>query len=293
MSATFYILAVLGALLVPIFAEEETKKAPAFNITTTPGSVFKSLESVNMTGSVNVSSETVDDNTTTTEISTINISNTPIPPEEDVLVPGPNTNPTITKKTTTTRSTTASKDSHTQTSNKPVYIIVLLVVILSIAIIGIIFFCVKGNRRRFSVDIHGKNEDAEIPLASVEPEMCDSSPKDMKTFTAVEESSPTDTVEKTEGEKADQQVKEQSAESQTTKAPAEKLADLTFVDINDGDPTASTKTSVETLNDVLNENNSNNNAVLRWAEAENAMTKEEISYRTYRNGGKRGKVCRN
>ncbi|MCI4376069.1 hypothetical protein PGIGA_G00183920, partial [Pangasianodon gigas] len=141
-----------------------------------------------------------------------------------------------------------------------VYIVVLLVVILSVAVIGIIFFCVKSNRRRFSVDIHAKNEDAEIPLASVEPEICDSSPKDMKTFTAVEYS-PTDTVEKTEEGKADQQVKEQSAESQTTEAPAEKQAGPTFLDVNDGDPTASTKTSVETLNDVLNENNSNNNAV--------------------------------
>lgn len=57
---------------------------------------------------------------------------------------------------------------------------------------------------------------------------------------------------------ADQQDKESPLK--TTEAPAEKLADPTDVDVNDGDPTASTKTSVETLNDVLNDNNSNNNA---------------------------------
>ncbi|KAB5581388.1 hypothetical protein PHYPO_G00175070 [Pangasianodon hypophthalmus] len=277
MSATFYILTVLGALLVPTFAKEGPGKAPTLNITTTLGAVLQNQETDNTTGSMNVSSETVDDGTTTTENSTINISNTPTPPEEgntprdkpfetttkkkkDMLTPGPTANPTTKKKSTTTKSTTASTDSHTQPS-RSVYIVVLLVVILSVAVIGIIFFCVKSNRRRFSVDIHAKNEDAEIPLASVEPEMCDSSPKDMKTFTAVEGSSPTDTVEKTEEGKADQQVKERSAESQTTEAPVEKLAGPTFLDVNDGDPTASTKTSVETLNDVLNENNSNNNAV--------------------------------
>lgn len=57
---------------------------------------------------------------------------------------------------------------------------------------------------------------------------------------------------------ADQQVKESPDKSQTTEAPADKPVCPTDVDVNDGDPTASTKTSVETLNDVLNENNSNN-----------------------------------
>lgn len=59
---------------------------------------------------------------------------------------------------------------------------------------------------------------------------------------------------------ADQQVKESPAKSQSTEDPDEKSAELTVVDSHDGDPTASNKTSVETLNDVLNENNSNNNA---------------------------------
>lgn len=59
---------------------------------------------------------------------------------------------------------------------------------------------------------------------------------------------------------ANQQVKESPAETQTTESPAEKPAESTEVDVIDGDPTASTQTSVETLNDVLNENNSNNNA---------------------------------
>lgn len=58
---------------------------------------------------------------------------------------------------------------------------------------------------------------------------------------------------------ADQQVKESPAETQTSEAPAENPAGPPDEDVNDGDPMASTKTSVETLNDVLNENNSNNN----------------------------------
>lgn len=59
---------------------------------------------------------------------------------------------------------------------------------------------------------------------------------------------------------ADQQVKESPDESQSTEAPAEKLAEPTFLDAPDEDPAASNQTSVETLNDLLNENNSNNNA---------------------------------
>ncbi|TSK22476.1 hypothetical protein Baya_1834 [Bagarius yarrelli] len=126
--------------------------------------------------------------------------------------------------------------SGTQMPPVEVYVIVLILVIVGVAVIGIIFFCVKSNRKRFSVDVHAKHEDAQIPLASVEPEMCDRS------------QAPTD---------GDQQLTESPAKSQTSESPAEKKSVPNIVD--DADPTASTKTSVETLNDVLNENNSNNN----------------------------------
>ncbi|KAK3573150.1 hypothetical protein QTP86_014105, partial [Hemibagrus guttatus] len=74
---------------------------------------------------------------------------------------------------------------------------------------------------------------------------------------------------------ADQEVKESPEKSS---APAEKPSEPLVVD--DVDPTASNKTSVETLNDVLNENNSNNNA-----------DEVGMSYRTYKR--KTRKICKN
>ncbi|XP_053478047.1 uncharacterized protein si:dkey-27h10.2 [Ictalurus furcatus] len=282
MSATFCILTVVGTLLVPTFAENKTSDNLAENITTTQISVFMSKKPVDMTSSMNVSNGT-EGNTATAQNAPINNSTTPMTPNEgntrtvspeldpttkkiNVPTPGPKPKSTTKKDHTITTSTKTPSGDEVKTDSSSVYIIVLIVIILVIAVIGIMCFCFKNNRRRFSVDIHAKNEDAQIPLAEVEPEMNESSLKGMKTFISFEgeESSPTDTVDKTEGEKApteaNQQVKESPAESQTTEAPAEKPAGLAVVDLND-DPTASNKTSVETLNDVLNENNSNNNAV--------------------------------
>ncbi|KAF4090728.1 hypothetical protein AMELA_G00055210 [Ameiurus melas] len=282
MCATFYILAVMGALLVPTFAKNGDSTALAENITISHISTFMSTKPVDSTNSMNVSNgaDADEGNTTTAQNSPINNSTTPMPPKEanttmvlpdldattkkmNVPTPGPNPKPTTKKEhTITPRPKTTS-----ETPSTSVYIIILIIIVLVIAVIGIMCFCFKNNHRRFSVDIHAKNEDAQIPLAEVEPETCESSLKGMKTFISFEEeeSSPTDTVDKTEGEKAptkaDQQVKQSPAESQTTEAPAEKPAGLTVVDLND-DPTASNKTSVETLNDVLNENNSNNNAAV-------------------------------
>ncbi|KAF7710101.1 protein let-653 [Silurus meridionalis] len=180
---------------------------------------------------------------------------------EGAITTGPG--PTTTKKSTTsstTKSTTAPA-RHDGNASNPVYVVVLILVILVIAVVAIIFFCVKANRRRFSVDIHCKNEDAQIPLAAVETEVCDASLTDMKTFMNDKETSPPpDSKEEGALPEADQQVKESPAETQTSEAPAEKPAEPNIVDETDGDPAASTKTSVETLNDVLNENNNNNNA---------------------------------
>ncbi|XP_053535865.1 uncharacterized protein si:dkey-27h10.2 isoform X2 [Ictalurus punctatus] len=282
MSATFCILTVVGTLLVPTFAENETLNALAENVTTTNISAVMSKKPDDMTSSMNVSNGT-EGNTATAQNAPINNSTTPmttneantsmVSPELDattkkmkVSTPGPKPIPSTKKDRTVTTSTKTPSGDGVKTDSPSVYIIVLIVIILVIAVIGIMCFCFKNNHRRFSVDIHAKNEDAQIPLAEVEPEMNESSLKGMKTFISFEgeQSSPTDTVDKTEGEKApteaDQQVKESPAESQTTEPPAEKPTELAVVDLND-DPTASNKTSVETLNDVLNENNSNNNAV--------------------------------
>lgn len=46
--------------------------------------------------------------------------------------------------------------------------------------------------------------------------------------------------------------------TQATVIPKDKTAELTVVDMTDGEATISTKTSMESLDDVLNENNSNN-----------------------------------
>ncbi|XP_060729099.1 uncharacterized protein si:dkey-27h10.2 [Tachysurus vachellii] len=185
---------------------------------------------------------------------------TQVPPTKEYPSNNPSDVDITTKKTgdvnRTTMKSTTTKEPNEESPRSSVYIFVLLFVILAVAVLGIIFFCVKSNRKRFSVDIHDKHEDAQIPLASVEQEMCESSSKgaDMKTFTT-EESSPTDNIEETEEQKAptegDKQTKESPAQSE---APAEKPAGSTIED-----DAASNKTSMETLDDVLNENNSNNN----------------------------------
>ncbi|KAL0203522.1 hypothetical protein M9458_001540, partial [Cirrhinus mrigala] len=46
--------------------------------------------------------------------------------------------------------------------------------------------------------------------------------------------------------------------TQATVNPKDKMDGLTIVDLTDGEPTISTKTSMESLDDNLNENNSNN-----------------------------------
>ncbi|KAG7333733.1 hypothetical protein KOW79_002140 [Hemibagrus wyckioides] len=285
MNATFYVLTILGALLMPLLAQELNTTA---NITTN-GDLNKSNANNTHSEAVSQGPKANDVNLTSSE-STV-ISSTQMAAEEGTRKPsnvsttlkttkgvtspaverittkvtpsssGGNGNNNITVKSTTTKKTTS--DHSKKTNNGAVYVFVLVILILIVVIFGIIYFCVKRQRKRFTADITGKHEDAQIPLASVEPEICDSSSKgaDLKTFmkTNSEESPPTDTTEKTEEQKAlseaDQEVKESPDKSE---APDEKPSEPL---VDDADPAASTQTSVETLNDVLNENNSNNNAV--------------------------------
>ncbi|KAK3554508.1 hypothetical protein QTP70_024411 [Hemibagrus guttatus] len=243
MRATFYVLTILGALLVAVLAQETLNTTAN---TTTPGDLNTSTVNITHSEGVSNGSKANDDNMPTSESATI--SSTQMTTEKDgnqnvttsparkstmtkMTPPSKDGNENVSKPEITTKSTTTKK-----TPPSKVYIFVLVAMILIFVIFAIIYFYFKVHRKRFTVNITSKHEDAQIPLASVEPEMCDSSPKALT--------------------EADQEVKESPEKSS---APAEKPSEPLVVD--DVDPTASNKTSVETLNDVLNENNSNNNAV--------------------------------
>lgn len=62
----------------------------------------------------------------------------------------------------------------------------------------------------------------------------------------------------TESVDVKQENQQNLSSTQATVIPKDKTAELTVVDMTDGEPTISTKTSMESLDDVLNENNSNN-----------------------------------
>lgn len=110
-----------------------------------------------------------------------------------------------------------------------------------------------------------------------------SASKDMETFTATEPSGtaesspPAEAVEKKEEEKAPaaaaeapQPEKESSAESQATVPLVKKPEEMTVVDLNDEEQAISNKTSVETLEETPNENNSNNRAHAHGGHMKNA-----------------------
>ncbi|XP_026887226.2 uncharacterized protein si:dkey-27h10.2 isoform X3 [Electrophorus electricus] len=164
----------------------------------------------------------------------------------------------------TTHSTTQSAEIHE--SYKLTYIIIFVLLMMCLAA-AITCYTVQRNQRRFSLDLQGKNTDAQIPLSDVEPEVFESHPpKDMQTFAAVEASS-TGGLEMPGGEKglseACQQVKDSPAEVSDTGARLTGEGELTIVDLNDKDTTISTKTSMESLDEPLNDNNSNNKAQAR------------------------------
>ncbi|KAG9275690.1 hypothetical protein AMEX_G10239 [Astyanax mexicanus] len=196
----------------------------------------------------------------------------------DKQTPGPKKPPTESPTTppkVKTTQTTPNKHKGMQSMILFSYIIIILVIILCIT--GAIGFCCYQNKSRtFSLDRSSKSEDAHIPLSTVEPEVFEASAsKDMETFTAtetsgtVESSPPAEAVEKKEEEKAapaaeaPQPEKESSAESQATVPLVEKPEELTVVDLNDEEQAISNKTSIETLEETPNENNSNNRAQAR------------------------------
>ncbi|XP_051749816.1 uncharacterized protein si:dkey-27h10.2 isoform X3 [Ctenopharyngodon idella] len=165
----------------------------------------------------------------------------------------------------------ATPHIHTQTkgkSNGITYIIILIIVVVCISGV-VVYCCLQKKSRRYSVDLHPKQEDAHIPLSTVDAEVFDTtSEKDIQTFTPAESTEPlkdpgpAKETEKPEGGKESVDVKQENQQNlsstQATVIPKDKTAELTVVDMTDGEPTISTKTSMESLDDALNDNNSNN-----------------------------------
>lgn len=65
----------------------------------------------------------------------------------------------------------------------------------------------------------------------------------------------------TESADVKQENQQNLSSTKVTENPKDKMEGLTVVDLTDGEPTISTKTSMESLDDVLDENNSNNTRV--------------------------------
>ncbi|XP_050971579.1 uncharacterized protein si:dkey-27h10.2 isoform X2 [Labeo rohita] len=170
--------------------------------------------------------------------------------------------------TSTASKATTTNGKATSTESGATYIIILVIVMLCLAGVAV-YFCCQKKSRKYSVDLHPKQEDAQIPLSTVDVEVFDTtSVKDMQTSTQVESTgtfkdpAPVQDAEKPEGEKESADVQQENQQNvsstQATVNPKDKMDGLTVVDLTDGEPTISTKTSMESLDDTLNENNSNN-----------------------------------
>ncbi|XP_055061107.2 uncharacterized protein [Misgurnus anguillicaudatus] len=149
------------------------------------------------------------------------------------------------------------------------YIIILVIII--VCMIGVtIYCCFQKNTRRYSMDLHPKQEDAQVPLSAIDPEVFDStSVKDMQTFSPVESSiplkapEPVKDAEKPVEGKETTEVKQEQSDTQAIVISEDKAVELTIVDLTDEAVAVSNKTSMESLDEPLNENknNSNNNNI--------------------------------
>lgn len=174
----------------------------------------------------------------------------------------------IKSTTSKTITTTATPAKERVKGHGATYIIILIIVVVCISGV-LIYCCLQKKSRKYSVDLHPKQEDAQIPLSTVDVEVFDTtSVKDMQTFTPVESTEPLKNLEpvkeaeKPEGGKESVDVKQENQQdlsrTQAKVIPKDKTEEMTVVDISDVEPTISTKTSMESLDDALNENNSNN-----------------------------------
>nr|XP_021329590.1 uncharacterized protein si:dkey-27h10.2 isoform X1 [Danio rerio] len=187
-------------------------------------------------------------------------------------VPQVSTNATIqtttrTRTSITTCTTTTTKAPEPK-KHGPAYIIILVIAVLCITGV-VVFCCLQKNSRKYSVDLHPKKEDAQIPLSTVDAEVFDTtSEKDLQTFAPVEPVKDPDIgkeAEKPEEGKEIPDVKQENQQNlstpEATVIPNDKKDELTVVDLTDAEPAISTKTSMESLDDTLNENNSNNTRI--------------------------------
>ncbi|XP_016402032.1 uncharacterized protein LOC107734559 [Sinocyclocheilus rhinocerous] len=272
---------LIGALFVFAVENEATTMISSTEITTAPVSMF-----IDNTTLINKTSEGFLDNFTTPN-STVALSNTtdgnttsesPTPPpsehpqtknyttdkplKKDSQSSTKNMIKSTAGKTTTTRAEKPGKN------HGPTYIIILIIVVLCLSG-AVVYCCLQKNSRKYSVDLHPKQEDAQIPLSTVDVEVFDTtSVKDIQTFTPVESTeplkdpAPVKEAEKPEGGKESADVKQENqpnvSSTQATVNTKDKMDGLTAVDLTDRELTISTKTSMESLDDALNENNSNN-----------------------------------
>ncbi|XP_051983135.1 uncharacterized protein LOC127644147 isoform X2 [Xyrauchen texanus] len=218
----------------------------------------------NLTYSININS-TVPLQNTTAQITTsaeVSGSSTPPPPSEHpqtsndtkVKVQSTITTSKIAKTTTTSKTpATTTKAPESIKSYVSAYIIITIIIVL--CIIGIIVYCCLHKNTR---------EEAQIPLSTVDLEVSDStSVKDMKTFSAVEssllpkDSEPVKEDKSPGGDNETADVKKEHHENSQVKENP-KAEGLVVVDLTDGELAISTKTSFESLDEPLNENNSNN-----------------------------------
>ncbi|KAI7811488.1 hypothetical protein IRJ41_019684, partial [Triplophysa rosa] len=248
-----------------VVAEEATNNTSRENIMETssaPVSLFPNTTKFNDTKQ-NV---TDDLRRTTAEITTLPKSDFPTPPP---VSEHPQTNNTTTEHTrmmsTKASITVPPTQESTRSNYGSTYVIILIIIIVCI-IGGTAYCCLQKNSRRYSVDLHPKKEEAQIPLSTVDGEVFDStSVKDMHTFSPVEPNMPikdpeaVKEAEKPDGEKETAVVKEQS-NTRAIVIPEDKAEELT-IDLTDGEMAISTKTSIESLDEPPNKNNNNNTVV--------------------------------
>ncbi|XP_042613967.1 uncharacterized protein LOC122145280 isoform X1 [Cyprinus carpio] len=276
---------LIGALFVFAVENEATTTISSTKIITAPVSM-----SVDNTTLINKTPEGFLDNFTTPN-STVDLSNTtdgnttsdgqsesPTPPPSEhpqtkyytTEKPLKTVAQSSTKnmiKSTTSKKTTTQGQNNGKNNLAIAYTVILLIVVLCLSGI-VVYCCLQKNSRKYSVDLHPK-QDAQIPLSTMDIEVFDTtSVKDIQTFTPVESTeplkdpAPVKEAEKPEGgkESADvkQEIQQNLSSTQATVNTKDQTDGLAAVDLTDGELTISTKTSMESLDDVLNENNCNN-----------------------------------
>ncbi|XP_073808640.1 uncharacterized protein si:dkey-27h10.2 isoform X3 [Danio rerio] len=180
-------------------------------------------------------------------------------------VPQVSTNATIqtttrTRTSITTCTTTTTKAPEPK-KHGPANIIILVIAVLCITGV-VVYCCLQKNSRKYSVDLHPKKEDAQIPLSTVDAEVFDTTSEKVE---PVKDPDIGKEAEKPEEGKEIPDVKQENQQNlstpEATVIPNDKKDELTVVDLTDAEPAISTKTSMESLDDTLNENNSNNTRI--------------------------------